>query len=48
MKPFFRSDLIHLTEQGHEDLADEIYNQVNVYNSSNSITWGALRQTSSN
>jgi lysophospholipase L1-like esterase len=48
MKPFFRSDLIHLTEQGHEALADEIYNQVNVYNSSNSITWGALRQTSSN
>jgi lysophospholipase L1-like esterase len=48
MKPFFRNDLIHLTELGHEAIADEIYRQMNAYNSSKSITWGALTQARSN
>lgn len=47
MRPFFRSDLIHLTEKGQAALADEIYDQMKAYNSSNSLTWGALVRTNS-
>jgi lysophospholipase L1-like esterase len=39
-KPFFRNDLIHLTEKGHEAVADEIYNQMNAYNATNKLSWG--------
>lgn len=42
LKPFFRNDLIHLTEKGHEVLADEIATQLKAYNVSNKLTRGAL------
>jgi lysophospholipase L1-like esterase len=43
LKTFFRNDLIHLKERGHEAVANEIYNQMQSYNSSNRLTWDALR-----
>jgi len=43
LKTFFRNDLIHLKERGHEAVADEIYNQMQSYNSSNHLTWASLR-----
>lgn len=42
MKTFFRNDLIHLKDPGHEAIADEIYNQMKSYNSSNNLTWDSL------
>jgi lysophospholipase L1-like esterase len=39
MKPFFRNDLIHLKDKGHQALASEIYKQVSAYNSANELTW---------
>jgi len=44
MKPFFRNDLIHLTEKGHQVLAQEIYSQLIHYNSSHHLTWNGLVQ----
>jgi len=43
LKPFFRNDLIHLKERGHEAVADEIYNQIQSYNAANGLTWPQLR-----
>lgn len=42
LKTFFRNDLIHLKDPGHEAIADEIYNQMKSYNSSNNLTWNSL------
>ncbi len=42
MKTFFRTDLIHLKDRGHEAIADEIYNQIESYNSANNLTWESL------
>lgn len=42
MKTFFRNDLIHLKDPGHEAIADEIYNQMKSYNSFNNLTWDRL------
>ena len=45
LKPFFRNDLIHLTDKGHQVMAEAIYNQINTYNATNKLTWPASRQT---
>lgn len=42
MKTFFRNDLIHLKDSGHEAVADEIYHQIKSYNSAHNITWQSL------
>jgi lysophospholipase L1-like esterase len=47
LKPLFRNDLIHLTEKGHQALADQIYSQIKDYNSKNEINWSALVQARS-
>lgn len=47
MRPFFRNDLIHLTDAGHAAMAEEIYNQMIDYNVSNQLTWEALARTKS-
>jgi len=46
LKTFFRNDLIHLKERGHEAVANEIYNQIQSYNSANRLTWDSLRARS--
>jgi lysophospholipase L1-like esterase len=43
LKPFFRNDLIHLRERGHEAVADEIYTRMQSYNTANGLTWAQLR-----
>jgi len=47
MTPFFRNDLIHLTEQGHQSLAQEVYRQMILYNSSNHLPRSGLIQAES-
>ncbi len=45
LKPFFRNDLIHLQERGHEAVADEIYSLMQGYNAANGLNWPQLRAT---
>lgn len=45
-KTFFRNDLIHLTDRGHEAVASEIYHQMQGYNAANRLTWASLRARS--
>ena len=45
LKPFFRNDRIHLTERGHEAVADEIYNLMQSHNTANGLTWSLLRSS---
>lgn len=47
LKPFFRDDLIHLTDAGHQAMAEAIYNQISAYNATNKLTWPTSRQTKS-
>jgi lysophospholipase L1-like esterase len=39
---FFRNDLIHLTDNGHQAMAEEIYQQMSAYNRSNNLSWQGL------
>ena len=42
IKTFFRNDLIHLKDAGHEIGRASFYNQMKSYNSSNNLTWDSL------
>lgn len=41
-KDFFRNDLIHLKDQGHETIANEIYRQILDHQASEKTTWESL------
>ena len=45
MRPFFRSDLIHLTGRGHQALADEIYRQMQLYNVKKNLSWARVSES---
>lgn len=47
MRPFFRNDLIHLTDKGHQAMAEEIYRQLQLYNSGKNVSWGDVTQANS-
>lgn len=47
IKSLFRNDLIHLTERGHQTMAQAIYQQIDHYNSANQLTWATLTRSKS-
>lgn len=47
VKSLFRNDLIHLTERGHQAMAQAIYQQIDHYNSANQLTWATLKRSKS-